>query len=84
MAVMKTQSKVITSTVETMSGISFKLNELIAEFGSVEFLKPADSYLLGAIRTVQASINYLVDFANDLEKQIKPKPKSVDPNMKED
>ncbi|MGI4815969.1 MAG: hypothetical protein ACRYGG_21905 [Janthinobacterium lividum] len=85
MAQMKTANKVVTSTVETMAGITFKLNELVAEFGSIEILKPADSYLLGAVKTVQASCNYLSDFANDLDRLSKPAIKTkMDPNMKED
>jgi hypothetical protein len=82
MAQQKVNNKIVASTVDALTFIDNKFIELIGEFGPVELLKPADSYLLGSIRTAQASCNYLSGIANDLDKQVNKASKAKTTELK--
>jgi hypothetical protein len=78
-------NKIIVNAVDALQLIDKTFSELIAEFGAISVLKPADSYLLGVLRTAQTSCNYAYSFAQDLDRASKAISKRpIDPNLKPD
>jgi hypothetical protein len=86
MAQSKLNEKLLANSLEAMELIDKTFHSLIAEFGSIEMLKPADSYLLGVLRTAQSGCLYAYGFVQDVHRQstkaVVKRP--VDPNLKPD
>jgi hypothetical protein len=80
----KINSKIVALTVSCLTVINKELNSLIEEFGAIEVLNPADSYLFGVIRAVQASFNYLSSFAIDLDRQANKRELKVDKSKQDE